>query len=194
MRVILLTLALGAATVFARPSASQASPSQASTSQTARPASPATAHKSTSAASSAQPHLTDRQIEANIRAKLAKSKIAADKFQFHVQGGVVTIEGKTDVVQRKGAATRMARTAGAIAVVNHIQISEAAKQKAAANLEKARKRAQVIHPGTASSGSTAGKAPASTANPGPSKPAPSKPASAKSPPAKKNDGTSGQNR
>lgn len=75
--------------------------------------------------------------------KLAKSKIGADKFQFHAQGGVVTIEGKTDVIQHKGAATRMARTAGAVAVVNHIQISEAAREKAAKNLETGRRRAQV---------------------------------------------------
>jgi hypothetical protein len=91
----------------------------------------------------AAPRLTDAQIEAAIRAKLAKSKIGADKFQFRVQGGVATIEGKTDVIQHKGAATRMAKAAGATAVVNRIQISEAAKERAAANLEKGRRRAQI---------------------------------------------------
>jgi hypothetical protein len=87
--------------------------------------------------------LTDAEIEAAIKAKLAKSKIGADKFQFRVQGGVATIEGRTDVIQHKGAATRMAKTAGAIGVVNHIQISDAAKQRAEANLAKGRRRAQV---------------------------------------------------
>lgn len=87
--------------------------------------------------------VSDAQIEAAIRLKLAKSKIAVDKFKFHAQGGVVTIEGKTDVIQHKGSATRMARTAGAVAVVNHIEISEAAKEKAAKNLEAGRRRAQV---------------------------------------------------
>ena len=48
-------------------------------------------------------------MEAVIRAKFAKSKIDADKFQVHVQGGVATIEGKTDVIQHKGTATRMAK-------------------------------------------------------------------------------------
>lgn len=91
----------------------------------------------------AAPHLTDAQIDAAIRVKLAKSKIAADKFTYHVQHGVVTIEGKTDVIQHKGAATRLARTSGAVAVANHVQISEAARQKAAANLEAGRRRAQV---------------------------------------------------
>lgn len=96
------------------------------------------------AAEAAQPkRLTDAEIERAIKVKLAKSKIGADKFQFRVQGGVATIEGRTDIIQHKGAATRMARTAGAVAVVNHIQISEAAKQRAEANLAQGRRRAQI---------------------------------------------------
>jgi hypothetical protein len=47
------------------------------------------------------------------------------------------------VVQHKGAATRMAKTAGAKQVVNNIQISDAAKQKSADNLDQGRRRAQV---------------------------------------------------
>jgi len=90
-----------------------------------------------------QPVLSDTQLESAIRAKFAKSKINADKFQVHVQGGVATIEGRTDVIQHKGTATRMAKTAGALAVNNHVQISEAARQKSAANLETGRRRAQV---------------------------------------------------
>jgi len=86
---------------------------------------------------------TDAQIDATIRAKMAKSKIGADKFHFKVQGGVATIEGKTDVIQHKGAATRMAKTAGATGVNNHIEISDAAKEKASENLAKGRRRAQI---------------------------------------------------
>ena len=63
----------------------------------------------------------DSLIEADIRARFAKSKISADKFQVHVQGGVATIEGKTDVIQHKGVATRLAKSAGAVAVNNHVQ-------------------------------------------------------------------------
>ena len=85
----------------------------------------------------------DSVIEATIRAKFAKSKINVEKFQVHVQGGVATIEGKTNVIQHKGTATRLAKTGGAIAVNNHIQISDAAKQKAADNLDKGRRRVQV---------------------------------------------------
>src|ERR1043166_8237953 len=95
------------------------------------------------AAKSAPARQPDSQVEAAIRAKFAKSKINADKFQVHVQGGVATIEGRTDVIQHKGVATRLARTSGAVAVNNRIQISDAARQKAAANLEKGRRRVQV---------------------------------------------------
>src|SRR6476646_10231478 len=65
-----------------------------------------------------RPKLSDGQLEAAIRAKFAKSKINADKFTVRVQGGVATIDGKTDVLQHKGVATRMCRTAGAAAVNN----------------------------------------------------------------------------
>lgn len=81
--------------------------------------------------------VSDAQIDAKIRAKLAKSKIGKDGFKYHVQRGVVTWEGTTTVIQHKGSATRMAKTAGATQVINNIQISEAAKAKAAANLKKA---------------------------------------------------------
>ena len=85
----------------------------------------------------------DKQIEATIRAKLATSKIGKDGFTVHVQGGIAYWEGNTNVVQHKGAATRMAKTAGARAVVNNIKTSDAAKEKAAANLDQGRRRAQV---------------------------------------------------
>jgi len=90
-----------------------------------------------------RPKLSDAQLEAAIRAKFTKSKINDDKFTVHVQGGVATVEGKTDVLQHKGVATRMCKTAGAAAVNNRVQVSEAAKQKAAGNLEHGRRRAQI---------------------------------------------------
>lgn len=82
-------------------------------------------------------NVSDSQIDATIHAKLAKSKIGKDGFTYHVSHGTVTWEGKTNVIQHKGSATRMAHAAGATQVVNHIQISAAAKDKAAANLKKA---------------------------------------------------------
>jgi hypothetical protein len=90
----------------------------------------------------AAPKLSDQQLEAKIREKFANSKSAAT-FKVHVQGGVATIDGKTDVIQHKGAATRMARVAGAAAVNNKVEVSEAARQKAAGNLEEGRRRVQV---------------------------------------------------
>ena len=83
------------------------------------------------------PTPSDAQIDATIRAKLAKSKIGKDGFRFKVARGVVTWEGTTNVVQHKGSATRMARSAGAVQVVNNIQVSDAAKAKAGANLKRA---------------------------------------------------------
>jgi len=95
------------------------------------------------AAAKSQPKLTDAQLEAAIRAKFAKSKIHEDKFTVRVQGGVAHIDGKTDVIQHKGVATRMARTAGAVMVDNRIQVSQEAKDRAAGNLEQGRRRVQV---------------------------------------------------
>jgi osmotically-inducible protein OsmY len=95
------------------------------------------------AAAKSAPARSDADIEKDIRARFAKSKIGPEKYQVHVQGGVATIEGKTGVIQHKGTATRLAKAGGAVAVKNHIEISEAAKEKAAANLETGRRRAQI---------------------------------------------------
>jgi BON domain len=107
---------------------------------------PAPAAHSVSAPATAKEGVTaqqDKQIEAAIRTKLAKSKIGKEGFTVRVQGGVAYWEGGTSVVQHKGSATRMAKTAGAHTVVNNIKVSDAAKQKAAANLDQGRRRAQV---------------------------------------------------
>ena len=81
--------------------------------------------------------VNDAQLEATIRAKLAKSKIGKDGFRFKVQHGVVTWEGTTGVTQHKGAATRMARSSGALQVINNIRVTNASKAKTAAPLRKA---------------------------------------------------------
>ena len=87
--------------------------------------------------------LEDKEIESLIRVKLAKSKIGKDGFTVRVQGGVAYWAGATSVVQHKGSATRMAKTAGAKRVVNNIKVSDSAKEAASANLEQGRRRAQV---------------------------------------------------
>src|ERR1022692_495189 len=97
-----------------------------------------------------QATIPDAQLEKGIRARFAASKISTHHFQVHVQGGVATIEGQTDVLQHKGTATRLAKSSGAIKVVNHIAVSQAAKDKAAKNLASGRRRAQVKRSETAS--------------------------------------------
>jgi len=71
-----------------------------------------------------QGKFSDAEIEATIKAKLAKSKIGKDGLQVHVKDGVATWTGSTAVMQHKGAATRMAKAAGAIHVVNNIKVSD----------------------------------------------------------------------
>jgi hypothetical protein len=85
----------------------------------------------------------DQAIEAEIKARLAKSVIGKDGLTVRVQGGVAYWTGSTNVVQHKGSATRMAKSAGAKKVVNNIQVSDAAKAKAGENLEQGRRRVQV---------------------------------------------------
>jgi len=87
--------------------------------------------------------LTDAQIEQTLKAKLAKSKMAPNGFTVKVSNGSATIEGKANVIQHKGAMTRMAKTAGATRVVNNIQISDEAKARAREKLASGRRRAQV---------------------------------------------------
>jgi osmotically-inducible protein OsmY len=85
----------------------------------------------------------DVQIEADIRGRLAKSLIGKDGITVRVQGGVAYWDGTTNVVQHKGAATRMAKSAGAKKVVNNIKVDDNASKKAAGNLEQGRRRAQI---------------------------------------------------
>jgi hypothetical protein len=80
-----------------------------------------------------------QQFELNLR----NPKSVKDGFSIRVQGGIAYWSGSTNVVQHKGSAIRMAKSAGAKAVENHITVSDAAKQSAAANLEQGRRRAQV---------------------------------------------------
>jgi len=104
----------------------------------AKPVAPS--HVRTGGAAAAIP---DAALESAIRQRFARSKAASENFQVRVVGGTATIEGRTDVIQRKGAATRMARAAGARQVINKIVISQAARDKANANLANGRRRVQV---------------------------------------------------
>lgn len=93
--------------------------------------------------SASPPVATDAQIEQAIRERFARSKISTNRFRVRVQGGIATLEGQTGVIQHKGTATRLAKAAGAVRVVNRIEVSDEAKEKAAGNLATGRRRAQV---------------------------------------------------
>jgi hypothetical protein len=85
-------------------------------------------------AASTKPVVSDLQLEQDIRSRLAKSKLNSEHFSVSVRNGVATFEGKTAVLQHKGVATRIARSAGALAVRNNIQVSSEARARAARNL------------------------------------------------------------
>lgn len=121
---------------------SQASPADkpASTSKKASASTDQARNRATTADHSAK---SDTELEKAIRARFAESKIGADKFEVHVQGGRATITGNTNVLQHKGVATRLARSTGATEVVNKVEPTEEARQKASDNLTKGRRRAQV---------------------------------------------------
>jgi len=74
-----------------------------------------------------RPAVSDEQLEASIKTKLTKSKIGKDGFHFKVQRGIVTWDGTTNIGQHKGAATRMARSSGAVQVINNIKVLNAGK-------------------------------------------------------------------
>ena len=117
MRTILLALLL---TLVLLPKAVQA--------ETSKPAAP----QPTAAA--------DELLQAKIQEKFAKAKAGGGKFQVKVRNGTAYLSGRADVSQHKGAATRMAKAAGAKRVVNNITISEAAKQKAARDSQQSKPR------------------------------------------------------
>ena len=86
----------------------------------------------------AAPKWKDAEMKKAVEERLARSAIAADHFKVEVSDGVVILTGKTDIIQHKGVATRLARSMGAKEVRNEIEISETARQKAAAQLAKGR--------------------------------------------------------
>lgn len=68
----------------------------------------------------------DAAIAARLKARLARSKLKSDGLQYRVQNGTVEWTGTVKIPQRKGAATRMAKTAGATKVVNRIAVTASA--------------------------------------------------------------------
>lgn len=107
---------------------------EAATAQAPKPAAPAPSP------------VADEALQAKIQEKFSGAKAGGGKFQVRVRNGTAYLSGRADVVQHKGAATRMAKAAGAKRVVNNITVSEAAKQKALRDSEQSRPREATVKP------------------------------------------------
>ncbi len=100
---------------------------------------PAEAPKKTQPQAPGAPRWKDAELRKAIEDRFARSAIAADKFKVEVTNGVARITGKTDVIQHKGVATRLARSMGAKQVRNEVEVSEAARKRAVEQLARGRK-------------------------------------------------------
>lgn len=76
--------------------------------------------------------LSDDTLQRAIARRFAQSKIGANGFSVTVRGGIATLNGVAQVSQHKGVATRLAKAAGAREVINQIEISPEARNKARA--------------------------------------------------------------
>jgi len=85
-------------------------------------------------------------LERAIRARFARSKISADGFTVRVANGIAILEGRTDVPQHKGTATRLARSAGARKVDNRIEVTEQGRQKSSRRYRRPPRRVRVRRP------------------------------------------------
>ena len=66
----------------------------------------------------------DALIASRLKSKMARSKLKSDGLHYRVDGGTVEWSGTVKIPQRKGAATRMAKSAGAKRVLNRIVVQE----------------------------------------------------------------------
>lgn len=64
----------------------------------------------------------DAAIERSLKARVQRSKLKQDGLSFAVKNGIVEWQGQVAIPQRKGAATRMAKAAGAAQVRNLIRV------------------------------------------------------------------------
>jgi osmotically-inducible protein OsmY len=90
--------------------------------------------------------VADEILQAKIQEKFSKAKAGGGKFQVKVRNGTAYLAGRAEVAQHKGAATRMAKSAGAKRVVNNITVSDAARQKAQRDAERSKPREATVRP------------------------------------------------
>lgn len=89
------------------------------------------------------PASTDVELEAAIQRRFEQSKIGANGFTVRVRNGVAILEGRTEIPQHKGTASRLARLAGARKVDNRIQVSRQARQQASSRVRSEPRRVHV---------------------------------------------------
>jgi hypothetical protein len=90
-----------------------------------------------------QEHPPDESLATAIRERFARSKISSNNFTVKVVRGTAILRGRTDVIQHKGVATRLARLAGAKSVDNRIEISDRAREKARRQRQRSARRVKV---------------------------------------------------
>ena len=84
---------------------------------------------------------SDAEIARKFREKLSKSKLKSEGIQIKVEKGTATITGRTDILQHKGTATRMAKSSGATQIHNEMVVGEAARKAAGERLAASRNKA-----------------------------------------------------
>ncbi len=70
----------------------------------------------------------DATVENRLRARLARSSLRSEPVRVRVVQGVAILEGSVSTPQRKGAATRLARSSGASSVENRLQVGTSAPE------------------------------------------------------------------
>ena len=90
----------------------------------------------------ASPRWKDTELKKAIEERFARSAIASDRFRVEVNDGAARITGRTDVLQHKGVATRLAKAVGAKRVHNEVEVSQTARQKAAEPMARGKEAAQ----------------------------------------------------
>lgn len=107
-------------------------------------ASPAqTPEETPSEDATARQSLQDAALKTTIEKRFADSAIAVNHFEVEVRDGAAILRGRTDVVQHKGVATRLARLAGAENVDNRIEVTDRARAKASRSARSTPRRVHV---------------------------------------------------
>jgi hypothetical protein len=78
----------------------------------------------------------DAAILAKLKAKMSRSTLRSEAVEYKVENGVVLWSGTVKIPQRKGAATRMAKSSGAKKVLNRIVVQHTTPRTSNANLPR----------------------------------------------------------